>query len=34
MMRRDGGCLLVAEHRLDHLTTADGENGEERITQL
>jgi hypothetical protein len=31
---RDGGYLLVAEHGLDHLTTADGEDGEERITQL
>jgi hypothetical protein len=26
--------LLVAEHGLDHLTTTNGEDGEERITQL
>jgi hypothetical protein len=31
---RDGMSLLVTEHRLDHLTTTDGENGEQRITQL
>jgi hypothetical protein len=31
---RDGDCLLVAKHGLDHLTTTDGENGEERVTQL
>ena len=31
---RDGGRLLVAKHGLDHLTTTNGENGEEGITQL
>jgi hypothetical protein len=31
---RDGEALLVAKHRLDHLTTTDGKNREQRITQL
>jgi hypothetical protein len=31
---RDGVDLLVAKHGLDHLTTTDGEDREERITQL
>jgi hypothetical protein len=26
--------LLVAKHGLNHLITADGEDGEERVTQL
>lgn len=33
-MRLDGGRSLVAEHGLNHLTAANGENGEQRITQL
>jgi len=33
-MRRGGYCLLAAKHGLDHLTTTNGENGEEGITQL